>query len=529
MSALTISLRQAMTPVHTWTGLALGWLLYFMFITGTLGYFDTEIDQWMQPELPRQQAAPQEALGLAESWLRAEAAGAERWFIDLPGSREHPNLGVFWIYAEAPPGREPRGDAVLDLETGAPFVARETAGGQRLYRMHYNLHYLPRTAAHYLVGVASMFMLLAIVTGVIIHKKIFRDFFTFRPAKCQRGWLDAHNMLSVLALPFHLMITYSGLLFFAFLYLPGILLATYGSGPEARDQFGREMQARMEPPKPAGEAARLAPLGPMLAHAGAVWDLDQIYFIRVDLPGDAHARVSFFRQPDSIMTRGSTPLVFDGVSGAPLAQPAAALKPPTRFFYAMLGLHEGRFADSVLRWLYFLSGIMGSAMIAAGLVLWSVKRKALLQTQRQPARFGHRLVEALNISTLVGLPVGIAAFFWANRLLPLALAERAEWEIHVLFIAWLAMLLFVLARPAARAWRESLWIAAAAFALLPALNAITTERHLMQSLAAGDWVFAGFDLCMLAFALGFALAAQHCRRRERRAASLDSAIPAGSA
>ena len=529
MSALKLSLRQAMTPVHTWGGLVLGWLLYFMFVTGTLGYFDTEIDQWMQPEIPRQQAAPGEALGIGASWLKMEAPGADRWFIDLPGSREHPNLKVFWNYSEPPAGRERRGDAALNIKTGAPYTARETTGGQTLYRMHYNLHYLPRTAAHYLVGVASMFMLLAIVTGVIIHKKLFRDFFTFRPAKGQRGWLDAHNMLSVLALPFHLMITYSGLLFFAFLYLPSILLATYGSGEEAHERFEQEMLARSAQPERAGEAAPLAPLVPMLERAGAIWGVDQIYFARIDFPGDANARVSFYHTPDSVITRGQKPLVFDGVSGALIEQQAAALRPPVKFFYAMLGLHEGRFADSALRWLYFFSGLTGSAMIAAGLLLWSVKRKALLKQQRQPAHFGHRAVEVLNIATVIGLPVGIAAFFWANRLLPLELAERAEWEIHVLFISWLAMLLYAFLRPPARVWRESLWIAAAAFALLPVVNAITTERHLIQSLSAGDWVFAGFDLCMLAFGLCFALTARVCRRRGRQTGMIDSAIPAGSA
>ena len=125
MSVLKLSLRQAMTPVHTWGGLVLGWLLYFMFVTGTLGYFDTEIDQWMQPEIPRQQAAPGEALGIAESWLKLEAPGADRWFIGLPGSREHPNLKVFWNYS-APTGR-PRAARRRGFEYGdrrAPCRAR---------------------------------------------------------------------------------------------------------------------------------------------------------------------------------------------------------------------------------------------------------------------------------------------------------------------------------------------------------------------------------------------------------------------
>jgi uncharacterized iron-regulated membrane protein len=46
------SFRQSMAWLHTWAGLLLGWVLFFMFLTGTAGYFDTEIDRWMQPERP---------------------------------------------------------------------------------------------------------------------------------------------------------------------------------------------------------------------------------------------------------------------------------------------------------------------------------------------------------------------------------------------------------------------------------------------------------------------------------------------
>ena len=53
-----------------------------------------------------------------------------------------------------------------------------------------------------------MLMLVALVSGVITHKKFFTDFLTFRPGQGQRSWLDIHNVLSVTALPFHLVLTY---------------------------------------------------------------------------------------------------------------------------------------------------------------------------------------------------------------------------------------------------------------------------------------------------------------------------------
>ena len=41
--------RQSMAWLHTWLGLLFGWVLYFIFVTGTAGYLDTEIDRWMRP------------------------------------------------------------------------------------------------------------------------------------------------------------------------------------------------------------------------------------------------------------------------------------------------------------------------------------------------------------------------------------------------------------------------------------------------------------------------------------------------
>ncbi|MEK5745909.1 PepSY-associated TM helix domain-containing protein, partial [Acinetobacter variabilis] len=42
----------------------------------------------------------------------------------------------------------------------------------------------------------------------------------FRPGKGQRSWLDAHNATAVFALPFHIMITFSGLLLLLFTIMP---------------------------------------------------------------------------------------------------------------------------------------------------------------------------------------------------------------------------------------------------------------------------------------------------------------------
>lgn len=386
------------------------------------------------------------------------------------------------------------------------------------------LHYVPYDVAIRLVGACTMLMLLAIVTGVITHKKIFADFFTFRPGKGQRSWLDAHNIISVMALPFFLMITYSGLVFFLFQYMPaGLQASGYAGNAQA---FYDDLLQRPAPAAAQGPAAPLAAFAPLVAQAEAQWGAGQVARLSVQQPQAPGADVQVVRAAGSRIA-GSDRLRFDAHTGQPLP-PRAEDGPARETQDVMLALHEGRFAGPVLRWLYFGSGLLGCAMIATGLVLWTAKRRAR-QDKRAKAgekpEFGFRLVECLNIGTVAGLPVAVAAYFWANRLIPADFAARREWEAHALFITWGLLLLYPALRTPPRAWRETLWLAAAAFALLPLLNLLTTDRHLGVTLPAGDWVLAGFDLTMLALGACFAVAARRVRRKQLAAAPARTAAP----
>ncbi|WP_340115250.1 PepSY-associated TM helix domain-containing protein [Pelagibius sp. 7325] len=492
--------RPSMSWLHTWAGLVVGWVLFFIFLTGTAGYFDAEIDRWMQPERPlieQKASAPQEADG-ARRFLERQAGNAERWLIVLSGDRL-PDVRLFWRNPPTAAGAA-AGEEYLEPATGNPVSYRKTGGGQLLYKMHYRLHYLPEVAAYWLVGLCTMAMLVGIVTGVIVHKRIFRDFFTLRLAKGQRSWLDAHNGLSVLALPFHLMITYSGLMFLVSFYMAPVVVASYGLEGAGRGVYFDELFERGTGVARSGEAAPLAPLGPMVAEAEHRMGVGAVSFIDVSHPGDTNARVAVTGGAPH-PTRRDQRLLFDGVSGRLLSE-SGPRSAPLVVFESLLGLHEGLFAGPVLRWLYFLSGAMGTAMIAAGLILWTVKRRA-----RAGDTTGFRLVECLNIGTLAGLPIALAAYFWANRLIPVGIDDRAAWEGHSLFLTWAVLLIHPFLRPAARAWREQLWLAAAAFALLPAVNALTTARHLGITLPAGIWDLAGIDLAFLTTGLAFAAAA----------------------
>lgn len=541
--------RQSMAWLHTWSGLLVGWVLLLVFCAGTGAYFKDEISFWMRPELHRTAAQPvpeDHAAERAVAFLQQRAPGAVRWFIGLPTDRE-PMARLFWNPKPAPlapgaakPRRAAFGSASVDPATGAEAgTARATRGGEFIYRLHFDLHYMPAVWARWIVGFCAMFMLVSILSGIVTHKRIFKDFFTFRPQKGQRSWLDAHNATAVLALPFHLMITFTGLVTLAFMLMPWGPQAAYKGDEKA---FNADLfpATSVREGRPAGTAAPLVPLAPLMAQARARWgEGARVGRVQVIHPNDANARVTVTRQGGHDLSADEPSLVFDGTTGALLSATGDGAGPATATRGVLVGLHVGHFAHPLLRALFFLSGLAGSAMVATGLLLWAVKERQKYAKALQHGGhvgFGLRLVDGLNLAAIAGLPIAFAAYFWANRLLPVGLADRAQAEITCFFGAWALAAVAGLAWPARRMWQAQLWTGAVLFAGVPLLNAATTDSHLGVSMAQGLWTVAGFDLVCLALGLALGASAWWVGRRKpagkaRAAAAVPSAAtpPAASA
>jgi uncharacterized iron-regulated membrane protein len=507
--------RQSMAWLHTWSGLVVGWVLFFVFVTGSVGYIEHEISRWMQPEKPMvnaQQASAQQQLRLAYRWLaqQAQTKNASSWSIAFKTPyRGDDQLQVDWVDLPIKPDQPgTRHQQVLDLHSGAPIVeqrpARDTGGGFVLYRMHYALHYIPYDISILIVGACTMVMFVALISGVITHKKIFKDFFTFRPAKGQRSWLDAHNVISVIALPFYLMITYSGLVFFYASYMPLGLPLTYGAGKDNALRFYAQFYPEYYTQQPKLTEAQLTPIAARRPTEAQLWALYQqveqrwgvAHIARLNLSVSTPSqpvKVNFYAVDAGQLLRHTPQLSFE-LHGAQSRLVPAAEQPNSRVFSeVLLGLHEGRFASAFLRWIYVLSGLLGAAMIATGLVLWTVKRRPK-QIKQGRISLAHAAVERLNIGMIVGLPLGISIYFWANRLLPVGLAQRADWEVHCLFLSLLFALLYSCFRPIAKAWYELLALLALSLLSLPLLNALSSDRHLWASFHYGDWALFSMDV-----------------------------------
>lgn len=484
MAAVKAGFRTAMTWLHDWAGLVLGWLLFAIALAGSLSVFRQEIGNWARPEAaagPYDTAMSGEA---AVRWLAANAPGSSGWYVQPADARGNATLAIW----STPKGFEQHW---VDPRTGAAGAIRETLGGDFFYRLHFELQ-LPFPWGRIIAGSAAMLLVLTIVSGIIAHRRFFADFFTFRPGKGQRSWLDAHNLLGVTALPFHLMIAFTGALTLANLIMPWAANSLYRGDTAA--QFAELYPSTFNRPV-AGRPAALAPIAQMLRTAKQRLGTD-IAQINVANPGDAAAVVTVVAAEDARIGVSRAAINFDGPSGRILSVHDER-RPAMRTFDFLYGLHTARFGEWLTRWLYFLSGLGLTAVIATGLLLWTAKRRVHRQG------LGFAIVERLNIGFVAGTPIAFAAFFLANRLLPVGLAGRQDMEVRTLFWCWGAVLLFAAIRTPARAWRDLLWTAAAACAGIMAID-LFTDGRLADRLP--------LDLTALAMAAGFAVAARRASR-----------------
>jgi len=383
---------QLMNWLHSWSGLLFGWLLFTVFLTGSLTVFDTEITSWMQPEL--------------------HEITSDTGQLSLPVRKDR-DVSIDNPFLHMVKFQEKRtfSGQTVDPVTGRMVTFRDTQGGDFFYHFHSGL--LLGLPGAWIVGIAGTAMFVALSTGLVIHRRIVKDVFMLRAQPVsQRAWLDVHNVTGLLAFPFSLMITLTGMTLFWTISMPvGLQLLTGGD----------------------------------------------------------------------------------------------------RTLSVLSDLHFGQFGSAILRWLYFVMGLAASAMIATGLVSWTSKRRKLLAEHSCATH--SRLAESFNVAILAGLLVAIAAFFWANRLLPMALPARALWEVRFLFIVWLLCFVHSFLRGrSSLAWKEQLYLAAFLLGLLPLLNGLTTQSHLLVTVPNRQWAVAGVDLTAVAAGALLGWMARHLNR-----------------
>ena len=539
------SFTQRMDWLHTWFGLVLGWLAFALFLTGTLSVFWPEIQHWAEPELHGAKMLSTPAtVQYSLDYLRKVAPDSKRWAVYMPDFDRHPLLLLHWL---------DKNDAQQFVRLVPDGSGREvttvTHGGRFFVDFHWTFNRaVPdlqgRTFqwTYMLSGLVGMAFLVGSITGLVIHKKIFRNFFTFRPdAKAaQTRWLDAHNVLGVLAWPFLFMIVLSGLAFYCYLYIPtGMRMAARypapprvavpgGGGPGMiwgrviTDAIGRVPGGLPEQGNPAPTAS----IAGLFAQAQERMGTLSGFTVSNPNRDNAIVRVTGARARPDVITFTSDSMTFDGVTGRIISPPGNSVEAVQRLTNIFAGIHFAFYGGTAMRLLYFLCGAAGTIMVATGLVMFTTKRRAMAHSPAA-GRF-YAFVDRMNVASVGGSLFACASYFWALRLLPQSLSDpsggsfdvyssiravpleqatRTDFELYVFWLAWGVAAVHALMRAPHKAWTEQFAATAALCIGLPAIGYLVPNCDIGSMIAAGDWKMVGVDLGGMSIGLALALVA----------------------
>lgn len=544
--------RQSMTWLHTWFGLVIGFVLIVVFFFGSLSVFDREIDRWA---LPQTRFDPQPMPSFDEMLLpalRRIQPDEDDYAANMPTLHDPakgpmtPRLALpadeYWAYTThrdpvlrmgvgfgVPLAKDPdghnhiHGETTIDPRNGQTVQSDQLKiGSEWFYPMHYSLNWQWQHLGVFIVGLAALVMLAALVTGVIMHRKIFREFFTFRPKKhTQRSALDLHNMTGVVALPFHFFFAFTGLVIFAAAYF--FPVSQFQLKPLHDHHEVLESTATGLPHKAAGVAAPLASVDAMVQEAKRRWaarDMaGEVGFLMVHHVGDANSYVSLYRAGSDRVALVGEGIHFKASTGEVLHEdpPRSVVSEVNEF---LTGLHLQHFEHWFLRWLYVLGGLLGCVCLATGFIFFVEKRK---QQHAKAGRQGVRLVDALAVTTITGMVIAAVGMLVANRLLPADMAGKDDWEKWAFWGVWMLALAHAMVRSAPvavggmnPAWREQCWALAGLCLTAVTLNAMTTGDHLLKTMFTDTyWAVAGVDLSLLTCGAVAAWVARRLAQRER--------------
>ncbi|MEO0410575.1 MAG: PepSY-associated TM helix domain-containing protein [Pseudomonadota bacterium] len=518
--------RASMTWLHSWAGILPTILFFAVFWMGSLSVFDKEIDRWMQPE--SRIAGPLIERDLDADIARFLAAqngvAVESLFIMPPTPRE-PYLYFYGSLKQPVDGKRYAYGRFVGQGNEMLGEPQSLAGSGFFFPFHFKLH-IPGNFGYYLIAAVALAMLTLTVTGVIAHRKIISDFFTFRPNRKARSvTLDLHNLMGVIGLPFYFLFALSGLYIFAgwFAALPmQAVEGVMGKSPAAYLELADSHEVDIRPS--AGVPLKMdRSIMPYVEQAETIWS--QRYGapakadrIEIEHYGDANAVVRVQRVfPKRRVNMAQDRVDFDYATGAILHDHKATAATAARSW--LEGMHFVQFEHWALRWLFFAGGLAGCVLTATGALFWLRSRERKAGAQPLNIRFVH----AMTVGSVTGMILATGAFFVANRLAAFGIIPPGltplEWEPIVFFAIWALSFAHAGARGRA-SWADQCFAIAGFAAAAAVLNWMTTGDHLIRTISQDMWSIAGTDMLLLC-AAGLAL---WSARQLRAKARLEGAV-----
>jgi uncharacterized iron-regulated membrane protein len=499
--------------LHSWVGLVTGILLFIIAFSGSVAVFALpELKIWANDELRAPiKPNPQGFEDLIREYSKkVDPVYLEEIQIRLPATRTSKiSRVIFEGHIETPEGKEKHEGIVYefhpetlkelsktDMET---FFSQEKLDmASFLAHFHADLH-LGRPIGLILTGLLGLTLMVSIVTGLLVHRKILAQLFTFRARKTFSLMLnDGHKVMSVWAVLFHSTIAFTG----AFLGLATVILVPAA----AYVGFNGDQQKLLETftaVKPA-----------IISHIQQPTQLSNILELsleaRPDLTfrnvtimgyGDKNAQV-YVNGIGSEQLGGET-LIYNGATAEYIKTQAnfGRLEGVAgKILDAMFPLHYGNFGGVFVKMLWSVLGMITALLPITGLMLWI--ERGLNSQQPNHSRRTYQNFNKLLIGSCGGIVLATAALFPAqlilNKIMPGL--DHTGVIFNIFFSVWLVALLIPFLVHYKKATKIVYFLIAALLTIVLPMDAILTSSHIFNVFDTQHYVSVSVD--MVLFVLG---------------------------
>lgn len=500
--------------VHTWTGILAGMALFIAFYAGALTMFKPELEEWASPPSTIASVSLADAPALLTAAFRSSADAAKDLRLDLA---PEPIDRIAWRVSE--PGADDH-DALsvrhyTVSSSGITEVPRTHIG--ELVDVLHRVVGLPvdRDETRLVMGVIAALYGLAIVSGLIILlPSLVKDLFAFRVGKnLKRMWLDAHNVVGLFSLPFHVVMAITATVF-----------AFHDGIYAVQDRMIHEGKLAVAFQRGAPPSTKPRDPATMLPPAEILSRVTEI------APGFEPTMLEYLQATGpraSVRVWGEDPrgLGFRPLGGFALVDPYSGKVTSTdflpghetkasSFLTAIFALHFGTYGGGLVKWGYFLLGLLGAWLFYSGNLLWIETRrrkakKADPSLPHQPRNT--RLMASATVGICLGAVAGISVAIASSKWLPGHVADPNAWTRALYYVVFFASIVWSFVRGGSRALVDMLRIAAVTTFAIPVTSLVGAVAPTL-----GPWARQGsfgVDLTAIVLGLAFLRIARAARER----------------
>lgn len=343
---------------HSWLGIAIGAFMYLICLSGAIAVLYPEFERWEQP--------------LVEEQLDYDIATIEQSYLDFLKTDFEESEHLFLVL---PTTEIPRARITTDHDSfflnkdGSRGIDEAFPWKEMLVNLHLYLH-LPTSFGMIIVSLLGVLLASLIISGVMAHRRIFKDAFNLRWNKASlQQQTDLHNRLSVWGLPFHLMFGVTGA-FFGLAALFSLLFANVyfnGDTQKVIETVYGEEPSLTQPVQP-------AQITKAIHHLKTIAPDAEPFYITLEefnspeqfmlIGAIHHDRLIYAEQYryDSAGNYLGNVGYSDGAAGR-------------QAIFSVYRLHFGHFGNFAVKVLYVLLGIALSIVSVTGINIWLAKRK----------------------------------------------------------------------------------------------------------------------------------------------------------